>query len=134
MITTGDARNILFQDCSAFGIKDIYTSWAIPRGAVARERIVVVSPPTQSQSTYWETCFIPVNFCVPDIKDEANLKRLDEIERAVKGRFKETTFGWHDGSAYTYQAESIGREEDKDLKCHYIYARIIFRVLNVKNT
>lgn len=134
MITTGDARNILFLACKEFRIEDIFTSWAVPTGKITQDRIVVVSPPVQSHNAYWEICFIPVNFCVPDINGEANLKRIDEIERQVKARFKETTFGRYDGSAYTYQAESIAREEDAALECHYISARIIFRVLNTKNT
>lgn len=83
MITTGDARNILFSACKGVGIKDMHTSWAIPEGKVNRERIVVITPPEQTSDTYWENCFVAVNLCVPDIKGEANLKRLDELERAA---------------------------------------------------
>lgn len=133
MITTGDARNILFLACKEFGIKDIVTSWAIPTGKIMRDRIVVVSPTAQEAGTYWETCYLPVNFCVPDIGGEANLIRLDELERIAKTRFQETTYGTFNGSAYTYQAERIGREEDKALGCHYIYVSIYFKVLNIKN-
>lgn len=48
MITTGDARNILFSACKGVGIKDMHTSWAIPEGKVDRERIVVITPPEQT--------------------------------------------------------------------------------------
>ena len=51
MITTGDARNILFSACKGFGIKDMHTSWAIPVGKVNRERIVVITPPEQTPDT-----------------------------------------------------------------------------------
>lgn len=34
--------------------------------------------------------------------------------------------------AYRYRYENIGCEEDKDLGCHYVYVRVLFRVLNVK--
>ena len=60
-------------------------------------------------------------------------KRLDELERAAKARFKEWTYGTYDGSAYRYRYENIGREEDVNLGCHYIYIRVLFRVLNIKN-
>ena len=133
MITTGDARNILFSACKGVGIKDMHTSWAIPEGKVDRERIVVITPPEQTPDTYWENCFVAVNLCVPDIKGEANLKRLDELERAAKARFKEWTYGTYDGSAYRYRYENIGREEDVNLGCHYIDIRVLFRVLNIKN-
>ena len=49
MITTGDARNILFSACKGVGIKDMHTSWAIPEGKVNRERIVVITPPEQTK-------------------------------------------------------------------------------------
>jgi len=42
------------------------------------------------------------------------------------------TYGTRDGSAYRYRYENIGCEEDKDLGCHYVYVRVLFRVLNVK--
>ena len=109
MITTGDARNILFSACKGVGIKDMHTSWAIPEGKVNRERIVVITPPEQTSDTYWE------------------------LERAAKARFKEWTYGTYDGSAYRYRYENIGREEDVNLGCHYIYIRVLFRVLNIKN-
>lgn len=111
----------------------MHTSWAIPVGKVNRERIVVITPPEQTPDTYWENCFVAVNLCVPDIKGEANLRRLDELERAAKARFKEWTYGTYDGSAYRYRYENIGREEDVNLGCHYIYIRVLFRVLNIKN-
>ena len=60
MITTGDARNILFSACKGVGIKDMHTSWAIPEGKVNRERIVVITPPEQTSDTYWENCFVAV--------------------------------------------------------------------------
>ena len=132
MITTGDARNILVRDCSDFGIKGIFTSWAAPEGRIKSERIVVVTPSEQSPGTYWENCYVSVNLCVPDVKGDANLQRLDDLERAAKAKFKEWTYGTRDGSAYRYRYENIGCEADKDLGCHYVYVRVLFRVLNVK--
>lgn len=132
MITTADAQNILIQSCSLFGIK-AFPSWATPEGRIKTERIVVVPTSPQTPATYWEDCFIAVNLCVPDIKGKANLQRLDELERAAKARFKEWTYGTYDESAYRYRYENIGCEEDPNLGCHYVYIRVLFRVLNIKN-
>lgn len=130
MIATGDARNILFRDCEVFGL-DRATSWNTANGKVKTERIVIVTPAEQSQSTYWEECYIPVNFCVPDLKNgKANQIRIDELERVAKKEFKNWRYGVFDGTPYKYRYESIYQEVDTDLGCHYVYVRILFKVLN----
>lgn len=93
MITTGDARNILVRDCSDFGIKGIFTSWAAPEGRIKSERIVVVTPSEQSSGTYWENCYVSVNLCVPDVKGDANLQRLDDLERPQRPNSKSGPMG-----------------------------------------
>ena len=132
MITIGDAQDILLRDCASFGLK-AFPSWKTPEGRIKAERIVVVPTSPQTPATYWEDCFIAVNLCVPDIKGKANLQRLDDLERTAKARFKEWTYGTYDGSVYHYRYENISREEDADLGCHYVYDRVLFRVLNIKN-
>ena len=132
MITTGDARNILFDACKEFGIEDMSISWNIPNGKIKTERIVVIEPNSESLGMYWDDCFVRVNICVPDIdKGVANNIRLDELQRITKARFKNWTYGTHDGTAYHYRAQSVTKEEDAALECHYVYVRINFRVKNV---
>lgn len=131
MITTNEVQNILIHDCADFGIQT-FPTWNVPEGRIKDERIVVVTPSEQSPATYWESCYISVNLCVPDVKGTANLKRLGELERIAKAKFKPWAYGIYDNTPYCYRYEGIGREEDKDLGCHYIYVRALFRVLNVK--
>lgn len=140
MITTGDARNILYKAflkfgvefCKEFSEKDIDITWNIPNGKVTKERIVVIEPKDESRGTYWDNCFVRVNICVPDPdKGEAALRRLDELQRLVKVRFEDWTLGTHDGTTYHYRAESVTKEEDATLECHYVYARINFEIKNV---
>ena len=87
MITTNEAQNILIHDCADFGIQT-FPTWNVPEGRIKDERIVVVTPSEQSPATYWESCYISVNLCVPDVKGTANLKRLGELERIAKAKFK----------------------------------------------
>lgn len=130
MIATGDARNILYSDCEVFGI-DRCNSWNTTKGKIKKERIVVVKPTEQAQSTYWEECYVPISLCVPDLPNgTANQARVDELERIAKERFKHWSYGVYDGTPYRYRYESIYQEEDKELACHYVYVRILFKVIN----
>lgn len=138
MITTGDIRNIIREACIELGQrigiseKDITLEWNIPNGKVTKERIVVIEPNSESLGIYWNDYFVRVNICVPDkYKGVATLQRLDELQRIAKARFEDWTYGTHDGTTYLYRAESVTKEEDATLECHYVYARILFRVKNV---
>lgn len=131
MITTKDAQDILIRDCSDFDI-DTFSSWKVPEGRIKSERIVIVTPSEQSPATYWENCYMSVSLCVPDVRGNENTERLGELERIAKIKFKSWTYGTYDNTPYCYRYEGIGREEDKDLGCHYVYVRVLFRVLNVK--
>lgn len=83
MITTNDAQDILIRDCTDFGIKT-FPTWDVPEGRIKNERIVVVTPSEQSPATYWESCYISVNLCVPNIQGNANRERLKSLNGLQK--------------------------------------------------
>lgn len=100
-------------------------------GELKSERIVIHTK-KQQPGTYWKKSFAEVNFCVPDLSEnEANAIRLNELEREVMKHF-DNVVSIYDGTTYNYSIESIGTEKDTALKCHYVNARILFEVLNVK--
>lgn len=129
MIVTTDIGNILYRDCGAFGI-DIVPNGETLTGELKSERIVI-HPKKQQPGTYWKKSFAEVNLCVPDLSEnEADSIRLNELEREANKRFD--MVNTYDGTRYRYSIESIGTEADTALKCHYVNARILFEVLNVK--
>lgn len=129
MITSSDAGAILYDDCKIFNLP-IYRNWSFPKKKVDTDRIVVIAK-SLSPDSYWTKGFIEVNFCVPDYKDNANLKRLNELERYALKTLEYRT-GEFDGTRYRYSIESNGVEEDSELSCHFVNVRILFEVLNVK--
>lgn len=127
MIVTGDIETILVRDLKPFGIPT-YKKDAIPKGKVTEERITVISKEPKP-GTYWIKRFVEVNFCVPDINGMANKKRLTELERQASGLRSVSSF---DGSIYRYKVYSTHQETDAPLKCHFVNAKIMFEVLNVR--
>lgn len=128
MIVTTDIANILYRDCKVFGI-DIVPQGKTLTGELKSERIVIHAK-KQQPGKYWKKSFAEVNLCVPDLSEnEANSIRLQELEREAIKLFD--SVGSYDGTAYLYSIESIGTEEDIDLKCHYVNVRVLFEVLNV---
>ena len=131
MIATTDIANIVFENCSVFGIDEMYQLGNIPEGKVNTERIVIY-PKTQQPDIYWEKGFVEVNLCVPDLNNKANLIRLNKLERIAKGNFKNGIVGQFDDSWYQCSLERISIEEDPiELCCHYVNVRLLFEVLNV---
>ena len=129
MITPTDIANILYRDCKAFGI-GIVPDGETLRGEIREERIVIHSK-RQQGGKYWKKSFVEVNICVPDLSpNEANSVRLNELERQAN-RLLSDTVGCYDGSNYEYEIDSIGKETDESLRCHYVNVKIMFKVLNV---
>lgn len=135
MIVTSDIANILHKDCKVFGIKivpqgktitDIFTS---DKG-LTEERIVIHTK-AQTPSKIWRKGFVEVNLCVPDKQSYAKSIRLAELERMAQKNL-DNVCSTYDGTRYFYSISSIGIEEDKPLKCHYVNVRILFEVLNTK--
>lgn len=131
MIVTTDIANILYKDCKAFGI-EVYQAGNIPdeHKELSSERVIIRTK-SQSPETYWKKGFVEVNLCVPDMGGDANLIRLQELERKAQEVLGDVT-GEYDGSNYYYLIDSIGIEADTELLCHYVNVRILFQVLNVK--
>lgn len=131
MIVTTDIANILYKDCKAFGI-EVYQAGNIPDEykELSSERVIIRTK-SQSPETYWKKGFVEVNLCVPDMDGDANLIRLQELERKAQEVLDEVV-GEYDGSNYYYLIDSIGTEADTELRCHYVNVRILFQVLNVK--
>ena len=130
MIVTTDIANILYKDCKAFGI-EVYQAGNIPdeHKELSSERVIIRTK-SQSPETYWKKGFVEVNLCVPDMDGDANLIRLQELERKAQEVLDEVV-GEYDGSNYYYLIDSIGTEADTELRCHYVNVRILFQVLNV---
>ena len=131
MIVTTDIANILYKDCKAFGI-EVYQAGNIPdeHKELSSERVIIRTK-SQSPETYWKKGFVEVNLCVPDMDGDANLIRLQELERKAQEVLDEVV-GEYDGSNYYYLIDSIGIEADTELRCHYVNVRLLFQVLNVK--
>ena len=131
MIVTTDIANILYKDCKAFGI-EVYQAGNIPdeHKELSSERVIIRTK-SQSPETYWKKGFVEVNLCVPDMDGDANLIRLQELERKAQEVLDEVV-GEYDGSNYYYLIDSIGTEADTELRCHYVNVRLLFQVLNVK--
>ena len=131
MIVTTDIANILYKDCKAFGI-EVYQAGNIPdeHKKLSSERVIIRTK-SQSPEAIWKKGFVEVNLCVPDMDGDANLIRLQELERKAQ-EVLDDVVGEYDGSNYYYLIDSIGIEADTELRCHYVNVRLLFQVLNVK--
>lgn len=129
MITTSDIGDIIYKDCKVFGIP-VYRFGNIPEGVVKTDRITIYVK-TLVPDDIWSSVFVNVNFCVPDIKGKADLKKLKTYEREARLKLDDVT-KMYDGTRYVYTISSSGIEEDLALKCHFINIRLKFDVLNVK--
>lgn len=129
MIVQGDIANIIYMDCQQFDLP-VYPKDNVPVGKVTNERIVVI-PKSGATETYWEKCFVEVNFCVPDKNGEADLIRLTELERMAVAVLKYKS-GMYDDTRYRYKKESTSREKDIELECHFVNVRLLFEILNTR--
>ena len=129
MIVTTDIADILYRDCKSFGIKIVPFGKTLT-GKLPNERITI-HVKGQTPEKYWEKCFVEVNLCVPDLRDNlANTIRLKELERIAKEKFRSVT-NTFDGTRYLYELDTITIEADTALKCHFVNCRLLFNVLNV---
>lgn len=128
MITTGDIETILYRDLKPFGIERLRKGESLVTDKSLDKEYIRIIPKVLSPDTYWKKDFVEVNFLVPDITSGSDAKRLTEIERLCDFD-KTSTF---DGTVYTYSTYSTSQEEDTELKCHFVNARLLFEILNVK--
>nr|DAU63599.1 MAG TPA: hypothetical protein [Caudoviricetes sp.] len=130
MIVSSDIANILYRDCKAFGIQIVPDGETLT-GEITAERIVIHAK-SQQPGRIWKKGFVEVNLCVPDLGvNSANSIRLGQLERQAQSLLDDI-IGSYDGTHYYYGIAKIGREQDTNLKCHYVNVRILFEILNVK--
>lgn len=130
MIVSSDIANILYRDCKAFGIQIVPDGETLT-GEITAERIVIHAK-SQQPGRIWKKGFVEVNLCVPDIGvNSANSIRLGQLERQAQSLLDDI-IGSYDGTHYYYGIAKIGREQDTNLKCHYVNVRLLFEILNVK--
>lgn len=128
MITTSEAGNILYTECSKFG-PECYQTLNLPQGEVSDERIVVIPKPRQ-EGTYWHKSFCEVNWLVPDLPGAtADMARLEEVERAMMQGLHGN--GRHDGTPYRFKAIATSVLAAGELKCHFVNARVAFESMNI---
>ena len=128
MITTTDIANLIYRTCKEFGI-EVYQFGNIPRGEVTEPRITIHVKSGVGE-TWWRKGFAEVNFSVPDIEDSAGLIALNEYERLAWSVLDFTDE--YDGSLFHFEVYSTEIIQDTQFKCHYVNARVQYKVLNVK--
>lgn len=133
MIVTADIEDIVLMTSKAFGIGTMTNGspqYDDKTGEGLTKETVVVHAKPQTDGKYWLPSFVEVNLCVPDYKSgKENFNRIKVLERKAREVFKRIT-GQHDGTFYRIGINSLGIEEDKPLKCHYVNCRLLFEVIN----
>lgn len=129
MIGVSDIGNIVYRDCKqAFGL-ECYQKGNVPQGEITTERVIIY-PKVQQDISIWKESFVEVNLCVPDIApNTANLVRLNELERIAREQLRYKT-DVYDDTLYRYKIDTIGLEQDQEMKCHYINVTLLFETIN----
>lgn len=128
MITTEDMALILAKTLGDYGMP-IYVKGHIPYGNIPADGRITITPKEDSDGTYFNKCFIEVNFILPDVNQEADY-RLDDIERTAYEQFKNGFAGTYEGQWYNITYSHRSREEDEQLKSHYVHLQLLFETLN----
>lgn len=128
MITEIDTGNIIYKDAAVFGVTR-YRKDVMERVAIKAERAVVITKP-QTSDKIWLKNYVELNLCVPDVKGNINLTRLNELERQAKAEMSGA--GTYDGTTYVYDVDSTELKHDSEFKMAYINVRILFRAINTK--
>ena len=136
MITKADIENILLDVCEPFGITDITTEPPTlddKTGDGLSKEMLEIFVNKEGDGKLWLPRFADVNVCIPDFKSgRQNAPRLEEVERIAGQLFPKTyVSGVLYGSRYRFKRDSIGIEQDKPLRCHYVNVRILFETINV---
>lgn len=136
MITKADIENILLDVCEPFGITDVTTEPPTlddKTGDGLSKEMLEIFVKKEGDGKLWLPRFADVNVCIPDFKSgRQNAPRLEEVERIAGQLFPKTyASGVLDGSRYRFKRDSIGIEQDKPLRCHYVNVRILFETINV---
>lgn len=130
MITTTDISDIIYAICKESFSIDVFHSINVPDGEVKTER-VTISAKKLISGKIWKSCYVEVNISVPDRFGKADIDVLQMYERKATEVFDGRS-GKYDGSVYNLSLESSEILEDSQLRCHYVNARVLFKVLNTK--
>lgn len=131
MITLSDTANIMYRDCSVFGVERVPFGRTVT-GQLKEERCVIHIKERQ-YGKYWTDGFVEVNLCVPDkapLYTEADTPRIEELLRLAHP-WKDGVAGVWDGTPYYYETQSEAILTDTALRCHYANVKVLFKVLNV---
>ncbi len=130
MIVTKDIEQIMIDALTQLmDVRSIFVTDDVPDGYVESERIVL-HVKQSSVETYFDRCFVEVNYAVPDIGDAPDAAGLRDAERALAGFLGETHVGKSDGTWYRFSLMSH-QVLKSELHCHYVNARVLFEILNV---
>ena len=108
----------------------IYIKGHIPFGEIPADGRITILPKADDDGTIFDKCFVEVNFILPDIEQEANA-RLDTLERDAYDLFRKGLAGEYNGQWYQISYSRRSREEDPQLKSHYVHFQLMFQILNV---
>ena len=128
MITTEDMAQIISGYLGTFGMP-VFIKGHIPVGDIPEEGRITITPKEDSEGNIFDKCFVEVNFILLDIGQEADI-RLDDIEREAYSIFKDGYSDSYDGQWYHIGYSRRSREEDKQLKSHYVHIQLLFEILN----
>lgn len=119
---------IIADSLSAFDMPT-FVKGHIPEGDVTDEGRITITPKVDSDGRIFDKCFVEVNFLLPDIKGEANIE-LDDIERDAYELFHKGMAGECEGQYYNISYSRRSRENDSQLKSHYVHFQLLFETLN----
>lgn len=128
MITTEDIALIIAEDLRGFDMP-IFTKGHIPFENITKEGRITITPKDNSVGRIFDKCFVEVNFILPDINQEAHYD-LDRIEREAYALFKDYKAGKYEDQWYNITYSRRSREEDANLKSHYVHFQLLFEILN----
>lgn len=127
MVTTTTISEILFDKCD-WGVER-YIANNMPFSEITEERVVVITHEI-SPDTYWNHCYVDINWCIPDLVNEADSIRLGEVERIMTSDISYGT-GYYENKPYKYKRVSVSQERDEQMRCHYVNVRLMFHILNI---
>jgi len=127
-MTRSNIGKLFFDLMKEYGVP-VYLSESLPFDEITQERIVIIIGRTMP-GKYWESTSIRINWCVPDINDEADGIRIEEIEKVLKDH--ERGYGNDDGKAWRYNKSSSETLLDASLRCHFVNISLTFQQQNIK--
>lgn len=125
-MTRSDIEKLFYDALRGHGVK-IYLSDNLPYTEIDEERIVIIVGRTVP-ATYWKNTTVKVNWCVPDIDNEADKVRIEQIEERLASIDKDN--GETDGRAWRYRRTSSDTLSDRNMRCHYVNITFNLQTLN----